>query len=340
MRALLGALLALPLLLADVAAAPRPGAPAHHGPHGFRNVSPDYAYPILRRAARVAERLLQGPVDRGRPPAVLPNDGAVLRANRRAPTLTWVGHATFLVQLEGVNLLTDPVWSERTGPVPFTGPRRLLPPGLRFEDLPPVHAVLISHDHYDHLDLPTLRRLAAGYRPRFFVPLGLKAWLEREAGARDVVELDWWERAPLGPLTVVCTPAQHSSGRGLHDQNRRLWASWSVLGQQRRFFFAGDTGYYAGFREIGERLGPFDVAAVPIGGYRDWTHHPNHVNPEEAVQLFEDVRGRLLVPMHWGTFALNREPFHEPPARLLHEALRRGLEERVAPLVPGETIPW
>lgn len=339
----LPALLVVSTVLADVGAgAPRPGpgAPAHHTGRGFRNLSPDYAYPILERAVRAADRLLDGPTDRGRPPAVLPNDGAALRANGTAATITWVGHATFLVQIDGVNLLTDPIWSERTGPLPLLGPRRLLPPGLRFEDLPPIHGVLISHDHYDHLDLPTVRRLAAEHRPTFFVPLGLRAWLEAEAGVRDVVELDWWQTAAFRGLTIACTPAQHSSGRSLHDQNRRLWSSWSVLGRQRRFFFAGDTGYYPGFQEIGGRFGPFDVAAIPIGGYGDWDSHPNHVNPEEAVQLFEDVRGRLLVPMHWGTFALNRESFREPPARLFREALRRGLEERIALLAPGETIHW
>jgi N-acyl-phosphatidylethanolamine-hydrolysing phospholipase D len=342
-RLLLPALLIVSVLPVGLGAGAAPlgrPAPAHHAGHGFRNVSPDYAYPILKRAVRAADRLFEGPTDRGRPPAVLPNDGAALRANGTAPTITWVGHATFLVQIDGVHIVTDPIWSVRTGPVWFVGPRRLLPPGLRLEDLPPIHAVLISHDHYDHLDLPSVRRLAAEHRPTFFVPLGLRAWLKAEAGITEVVELDWWQTAAFRGLTIVCTPAQHSSGRTLHDQNRRLWSSWSVLGRQRRFFFAGDTGYYPGFREIGERLGPFDLAAIPIGGYSEWQSHPNHVNPEEAVQVFEDVRGRLMVPMHWGTFALNREPFQEPPDRLWREALRRGLEERIALLAPGETIHW
>jgi N-acyl-phosphatidylethanolamine-hydrolysing phospholipase D len=215
-----------------------------------------------------------------------------------------------------------------------------VPPGIAFEDLPPIHIVLISHDHYDHLDLPTLERLVRAHRPLIYAPLGVGTWL-REQGVRDVVELDWWQRHHHRGLTVVATPAQHGSGRGLADQNLRLWSSWAVLGAERRFFFAGDTGYAADLAEIGRRLGPFDVAAIPIGGYSAFTaRHPNHVNPEEAVQLFEDVGGRRLVPMHWGTFALNREPHREPPERLLAEALRRGLQARVSLLSPGQSLDW
>ena len=198
---------------------------------------------------------------------------------------------------------------------------------MPFEDLPPIDVVVISHDHYDHLDETTVRRLARDHHPRFFVPLGLKEWLGAR-GIDDVVELDWWGRAEFRGLTIVCTPAQHSSGRRLDDQNRRLWSSWAIEGSSKSLFFAGDTGYYPGLKEIGDRLGPFDLALIPIGGYSDFRkHHPNHVNPEEAVQLFEDVRGKLMVPMHWGTFDFNQEPAAEPPARLRREA-RRGAESR------------
>jgi N-acyl-phosphatidylethanolamine-hydrolysing phospholipase D len=254
--------------------------------------------------------------------------------------VTWVGHSTFLVQLDGVNIVTDPHWGDRASPVAFAGPRRLAAPGLRFEDLPPVHAVVISHDHYDHLDAATVERIARTHRPTFFVPLGVKA-LIADMGARDVVELDWWESWRLRGLTFVCTPAQHSSGRGLHDQNRRLWSSWTVTSATKRFFFAGDTGYFHGLRQIGRELGPFDLALIPIGGYSGVRpRHPNHVDPEEALQLFEDVRGRVMVPMHWGTFDFNREPFREPPDRLLAEALHRGIEDSIAVLSPGQTIHW
>jgi N-acyl-phosphatidylethanolamine-hydrolysing phospholipase D len=260
--------------------------------------------------------------------------------SRAEPSVTWIGHSTVLVQLDGVTFLTDPTWSDIVGPFGVIGVRRYTPPGIPFEALPRIDVVLISHDHYDHLDAETVDRLAREHHPRFFVPLGLRAWLG-ERGITDVVELDWWDRVSFRDLTFVCTPAQHSSGRTFSDQYLRLWSSWVVFGPTKRFFFAGDTGYDPRMKAIGERYGPFDLAMIPIGGYSSFkTAHPNHVNPEEAVQLYEDVRGRLLVPMHWGTFAMNREPFREPPDRLLREALNRGLEEQVAILSPGQTVPW
>jgi N-acyl-phosphatidylethanolamine-hydrolysing phospholipase D len=323
---------------AETATAARP---AHHLGKGFRNLDATYQYSMVQRAQRLLRRVLfEDSPARGRAPAVLSNDGAELRANGTVPTVTWVGHATLLVQLGGVNILTDPHWGDRASPVGFAGPRRLVAPGMRFEDLPPIHAVVISHDHYDHLDAETVVRLDRTFHPRFFVPLGFVPWLA-DLGITDVVEMDWWQRAPFRGLTITCTPAQHSSGRGLRDQNLRLWSSWVVTGHGKRFYFAGDTGYTKLLAEIGRRLGPFDLAAIPIGGYSAWDErHPNHVNPEEAVRLFEDVGGRLLVPIHFGTFDMNREPFAEPPGRLLKAALAVGLEERMALLSPGQSIHW
>lgn len=333
---LLATLVAAPAALADPRSLDRP---THHLVKGFRNLDPSYDYTLVGRTVGLLHRAIQHRPERGAPPVPLANDGAALRANGTEPTITWVGHSTLLVQLEGVNVLTDPIWSNRAGPFGF-GPKRLVPPGLRFEDLPPIDVVLISHDHYDHLDVRTVQALARVHHPRFFVPLGLGAWLAGH-GVPDAVELDWWQRRAYRGLTFVATPAQHDSGRGLTDQNLRLWCSWAVLGHQRRFFFAGDTGYSRALASIGAQLGPFDVAAIPIGGYSAFgAHHPNHVSPEEGVQLFEDVRGRLLVPMHWGTFALNLEPFREPPERLLAEATRRSLEQHMAVLNPGQSIHW
>lgn len=334
------------LLLFAVAAAPTALAdprnlerPSHHLTRGFRNLDPAYDYTVLGRTVGLLRRLVTRDPDRGTVPTRVLNDGTALRANGTRPTVTWIGHATLLIQLESVNILTDPIWSDTAGPL-GVGPRRLVPPGLRFEELPPIHAVLISHDHYDHLDIRTVEQLARSHGPTFFVPLGLREWF-LDRGVDRVVELDWWQGHVLHGLTFVATPAQHGSGRGISDQNLRLWASWAVLGRERRFFFAGDTGYSPGLAEIGRRLGPFDVAAIPIGGYSAFNaRHPNHVNPEEAAQLLEDVRGRVMVPMHWGTFALNREPFREPPQRLLAEAFRRGLEERIALLSQGESLHW
>jgi N-acyl-phosphatidylethanolamine-hydrolysing phospholipase D len=318
-----------------------PPFPGHHLARGFKNLDGTYQYSMLERANRLMRRVMfESWPERGQTPAVLRNDGASLRANGTTPTVTWVGHSTLLVQLDGVNILTDPHWGERASPLGFAGPRRLVPPGMRFEDLPPIHAVVISHDHYDHLDADTVMRLERAYHPRFFVPLGLKPWLA-DHGIRDVVEMDWWDAANFRGLTFVCTPAQHSSGRTLRDQNLRLWSSWVVTGESKRFFFAGDTGYTPMLREIGKRLGPFDLAAIPIGGYSAYeARHPNHVNPEEAVQLFDEIGGRLLVPIHFGTFDLNREPFAEPPGRAMRAALARGLEERVALLSVGQSIHW
>ena len=314
--------------------------PTHHLLRGFRNLDGTYRYTVLDRAERLVKKTLAGWPDRGAMPHVLPNNGAALRANGTQPTITWIGHATLLVQIAGVNILTDPIWSDRASPVSFAGPRRLVAPGVRFEDLPRIHAVVISHDHYDHLDADTIDRLVRVHQPRFFVPLGMKDWL-RDHGARDVVELDWWQAATFRGLTFTCTPAQHSSGRGLRDQNLRLWSSWVVAGGGKKLWFAGDTGYTSSLLEIGKRLGPFDVAAVPIGGYSAYeAKHPNHVNPEEALQLFEEEKARLMVPIHFGTFELNREPFAEPPTRLLKAAVARGLDERIAILSAGQTIHW
>lgn len=269
------------------------------------------------------------------------NDGAILRAGGMNPSITWIGHATVLVQIEGVNILTDPQWSERASPVSWGGPRRLSPPGLRFEDLPRIDVVLISHDHYDHLDRDTVKRLAATYDPLFLVPLGLKAWFA-ENGMTRVEEMDWWQEREYRALKFVCVPAQHFSQRTLTDANQRLWASWSVLSPERRFYFSGDTGYFTFFKEIGQRLGPFDVAALAIGAYLP----PEmmkfvHLTPEEAVRAFIDLKAGALLGIHWGTFDLTDEPLGEPPQRLLAEIRRRNIDSSRAWIFKiGETRPW
>ena len=272
---------------------------------------------------------------------VVANDGAALRANSGQPTVTWVGHSTLLIQLGGVNLLTDPQWSPRASPFSFAGPKRVTPPGLRFEDLPPVHLVLISHDHYDHLDVATVQRLHAAHRPRFLVPLGLKAWFA-DLGITDVEELDWWQSRTERGLTLTAVPAQHFSSRTLWDRNRRLWCGWTVAGHDRRLFFAGDTAYNEVFKEIGSRLGPFDLTAIPIGAYLPPViMKASHTTPDEALQILDDVRGRSLVPIHWGTFDLADEPLEEPPRQLQADAERRGLRpDRVWLFQHGETRSW
>jgi N-acyl-phosphatidylethanolamine-hydrolysing phospholipase D len=262
--------------------------------------------------------------------------------------LTWVGHSTFLIQIGGLNLLTDPVWSDRASPVGFAGPRRFVPPAIRFEALPPVDVVVLSHNHYDHLDDRTVRLLAATHpSARWITPLGVASLVARR-GARDVLELDWWEETRIGSLAIGCTPAQHFSSRGLHDRNRTLWCGWSVAAPGRQVFFAGDTGYHSDFAAIGDRFGPFHAALLPIGAYEPrWFMRPVHMNPEEAVQAFQDLhrarppvagRAAVMVGMHWGTFQLTDEPMDEPPARVGQAWRAAGLEvERLWLPAPGET---
>ena len=317
--------------------------PAQRAGSAYKNVDPEY-----RRAsywARLHSLVIGATwlVSEHRVAALPPGtpDLAPLRARSRGATVNWIGHSTVLVQLDGVTFLTDPTWAERSGPFSgFIGVRRYTPPGIPFDDLPPIDFVLISHDHYDHLDEPTVRRLASKFDPLFVVPLGIKAWLA-DRGITNAVELDWGESVTVKGLTVVCTPAQHGSGRTALDQGRRLWSSWAVLGS-KRFYFAGDTGYYRHFKETGDRLGPFDLAALPIGSYTPREiAKPVHTSPEEALQAALDLRATHLLGVHWGTFALAREPYDEPPARLRAEIERRHLDPAASWILkPGETRDW
>jgi N-acyl-phosphatidylethanolamine-hydrolysing phospholipase D len=315
--------------------------PAHHGNGKFRNpVALDrggmgVTLPFLAR--RLAGFWRDRP---GAPPRVA-NDGAFLRENARhsEPTVTWIGHATVLVQMDHVTFLTDPIWSEKPFPVSFVGPRRFAPPGLALAALPPIHFALISHNHYDHLDLPTLRWL--GERgTRFFVSLGDAALL-RQCGIVAVEELDWWDRREVAGVTVHCVPAQHWSGRRLTDDCASLWSGFVVTGATRRFYFAGDSGYFAGFREIGARLGPFGLAALPIGAYDPPAMmRAVHLDPEEALQAGLDVGAARMLGIHYGTFDLTDEPLEEAPRRFHAEAARRGIAERVWTPALGETRLW
>ena len=257
------------------------------------------------------------------------------------PSVTWVGHATLLVQLDGVNFLTDPTWARRTGPFGgLVGVGRYTPPGIRFEDLPRIDFVLISHDHYDHLDEPTVRRLEQAFDPVFVVPMGIKSWLA-DRGIDNAIELEWGQSVFVKGVQVICTPAQHGSGRTLADQGRRLWSSWAVLGS-KRFYFGGDTGYFRHFKEAGDAYGPFDLAALPIGSYTPrQIAKPVHISPEEALQAQLDLRAAHMIGIHWGTFGLARERYDEPPERIAAEIQRREIDpESVWILKPGETAHW
>jgi N-acyl-phosphatidylethanolamine-hydrolysing phospholipase D len=274
---------------------------------------------------------------RGGAAPLVPFDPQALMHN---PSVTWIGHATMLVRMDGVTFLTDPMFSERASPLSFAGPKRLVAPGVPLDALPRIDFVVLSHDHYDHTDLPSIRTLAAR-GARFIVPLGFGPLL-REAGVTQVQELDWWQATDVGSVRVHCVPAQHFSGRGVVGHDRRLWAGWVVAGPTRRFYHAGDTGYSPDFAEIGRRLGPIDLAAVPIGAYEPAAMmRAVHVNPGEAVQVALDVRATRAVGMHFGTFDLTDEPLDEPPTRFQAAAAERGLAADAAWILDvGETRRW
>jgi L-ascorbate metabolism protein UlaG (beta-lactamase superfamily) len=250
--------------------------------------------------------------------------------------VTWMGHATVLAEIEGKRLLFDPMWSDRASPSTLVGPRRLHPPPLALEDLPPIDAVLISHDHFDHCDMATVRALATKADLPFVVPLGVGAHLERWGiGAERIVELDWNETATVAGMRVVATPARHFSGRSIGDGDATLWASWCVLAKNRRLYFSGDTGYFDAFARIGELYGPFDLTMIKIGAYGE-TWPEIHVTPEEAIQAHVDLRGGVLVPIHWATFNLAFHAWAEPGERLRATAEQRGVD--LALPRPGELV--
>jgi len=242
-----------------------------------------------------------------------------------------VGHATTLLQLGSVNVLTDPVWSERASPVQWLGPRRLMSPGLDFDALPPLDVVLLSHNHYDHLDAGTVRRIASRFPETLWLcPLGLRELLH-SYGVRTVVERDWWQTVDTATFNATCVPAQHFSARWIRDRNETLWCGWVIQADGVRVLFAGDTGLHPTFEEIGERLGPFDLVMLPIGAYEPrWFMRPVHMNPEDAVAAYQAVvNGTGAAPpcfaMHWGTFRLTDEPLEEPPARFAQRWREAGL---------------
>jgi L-ascorbate metabolism protein UlaG (beta-lactamase superfamily) len=233
-----------------------------------------------------------------------------------AAVITFIGHSTFLIQTAAGNILTDPMYSRRAGPFGLFGPTRVRPPAVRFEDLPPISLVLLSHNHYDHCDLPTLRRLAARFDPQVVTPLG-NAPLVRSAGLRKVEELDWWQDARTAPLPVTLTPAQHFSARTPFDRNRALWGGFVFTAGAARIYFTGDTAYTAAFADIPRRLGVIDLALLPIGAYEPrWFMQAVHMNPEEAVQAHVDLGAPLSIGMHFGTFQLTTEGIDEPVGAL------------------------
>ncbi len=241
--------------------------------------------------------------------------------------VTLINHATLLIQMDGMNILTDPIWSERTSPVGFAGPRRHRAPGIRFEELPPIDVVLVSHNHYDHLDLPTLARLQQQHRSAIFTPLG-NAALMRQHGIDSTQELDWWQGAAAGPLRITAVPSKHFSARGLSDRNCNLWGGFVISGPSGNVYFAGDTGWGGHFADVGRRFGPIRLALLPIGAYLPrWFMHNAHIDPVEAVDAHLALKARTSVPMHYGTFRLSDEGIDDPIRDLQAAMKQKGLTD-------------
>lgn len=291
---------------------------AHHTPQGFRNTartSGKTTAEFFRWQRERRNLVIPAPTA---DLAAVAADLEFIRTNRSDFAVTWIGHATALVQLGGMNFLTDPHFSERASPVQFMGPRRWQRPGIAPAELPRIDVVLLSHNHYDHLDAGSVDALATqpGGPPLFLVPLGVDRWME-SAGVARVRAMDWWESLDFEDATVSFVPAQHWSRRTLADTNTTLWGGFVVQSGARSFYFAGDTGYGPDFAAIGERFGGFDLSLLPIGAYEPrWFMREAHVNPEEAVRIHRDVRSRRSVAIHWGTFPLTDEPLDRPLAEL------------------------
>jgi L-ascorbate metabolism protein UlaG (beta-lactamase superfamily) len=295
------------------------------GPKGFGAV---FRWAVVDRVTGKRQR----PPEQGPTPTVKADAARLARPPARGEgiRLTWIGHATWLVQLDGVSLIVDPILSEKLpGFI-----RRVVPPALSYGELPPIDAALVSHSHFDHLDLPTLARL----RAPVVAGLGVGAVV---AGERlPCAELGWWQSTRVRDVTITFVPAQHWSRRGLTDTNATLWGGFLIEGPSGRVYHAGDSGWFDGFAEIGRRFPRVDAALLPIGAYEPgWFMLPQHLNPEQAIDAFEALGARRMYGMHWGTFKLADEPLDEPPARLEAERARRGLAaERVRALAVGETV--
>ncbi|WP_325096758.1 MBL fold metallo-hydrolase [Mycolicibacterium vinylchloridicum] len=314
------------------------------GPGGIRPVadrSPNYREGVFHNLEPAAPLKLDAEENRlvlfdmlsrssaSRPAGTIPLVHSAAPISSEPLAVTWLGHSTALVEIDGYRVLTDPVWSDRCSPSRTVGPARLHPVPAPLEALPALDAVVISHDHYDHLDMDTVLALARTQRAPFVVPLGVGAHLRQwRIPPERIIELDWNEQARIGDLRLVCTPARHFSGRFL-SRNTTLWSSWAIIGPQHRAYFGGDTGYTRSFEQIGADHGPFDLTLMPIGAYN--TAWPDiHMNPEEAVRAHRDVSDAgLLVPIHWCTFRLAPHPWAEPVERLLVSAGDAGVRTAV-----------
>jgi N-acyl-phosphatidylethanolamine-hydrolysing phospholipase D len=325
-----------------------PTSPSHHRPGGgYQNPWPPTARHGIRDLLRwrFVERRVHPPAPNPprnslpwrKPGIVAPRAGSGYRS------ATWVGHSTVLLQLGHLNVLTDPIWSERASPFRWIGPRRLMPPAVDFDALPAIDLVLLSHNHYDHLDAPTVRRIASRFpQATWLCPLGLTHLL-RTFGVRHALERDWWQPVETAAFSATCAPARHFSSRGFGDRGDTLWCSWALEADGARVYFGGDTGLHPDFGTIGTRLGPFDLVMLPIGAYEPrWFMRNVHLNPEDAIAAYGALAGGGAPPpclaLHWGTFRLADEPLEEPPARFAQRWREAGLPESANwTLAHGET---
>ena len=327
----------------------------HHRDGTFRNNDIDFQAKSLAQVLRwkVAAARDGLPKPSAPAPRATP-DLAFLHANATAgaamhPAATWIGHATVLLQAGGLNVLTDPVFSERVSPVSFAGPKRHVAPGLALGELPRIDAVVVSHNHYDHLDAASVDALASqpGGPPLFLVPLGVRAWFEARGIAR-VAELDWWQEVEVGAARIAFVPAQHWSGRGLGDRLKTLWGGFALFTDDCHAYYTGDTAYCRDFERVHARYAArhggagrgFDLALIPIGAYAPrWFMRDQHVDADEAVRIHEDVHAVRSIGIHWGTFSLSDESLDDPPKALAAARAKRGIgAEAFGVLAIGETL--
>ena len=309
-----------------------PGRPYHHTSSGFRNPkgSPaaggdfsDWTGFFWRGATRDSDIIVP-------PDHVLSPDAvrAGLDQHRDRDRLTWLGHASFLLRQNGLTIVTDPYLSDYASPIPPLGPKRFVPPALRAQQLPPIDLLLLSHNHYDHLDIPSLEHLPLAPDAKAIVPLGLTSYVN-ERGFSQVFEVDWHDRIDLGGLTVTALPAIHMSKRGLFDRNRTLWTGYGLRSSERHLYFSGDTAFGPVFKEMAKDLDAFDVGLVPIGAYEPrLLMRQVHTTPEEGVKIGQDLGIKRLVGMHWGTIQLTDEPLFEPPGRFREAAKAAGYDDQ------------
>lgn len=316
--------------------------PAHHTDNGFRNIDPNaHDANFFAMLPWIISKLNDyfSPARDFDIPRI-ENDGKVI--NQNLPyTVTWVGQSTALIQIEGKNILTDPVWSDIIGPLSWLGSKRISEPGIKISQLPRIDVILISHNHFDHLDEPTIMEFAKDKNIKFIVPLKVKQWFD-DKGIQNVEEYDWWQELVYKDLKIVCTPGQHFSTRGLGDRNHTLWCGWAVIGKNKRFYFAGDTGYCPHFKEIGKKFDYFDLTIIPIGAYnpRRFMKYV-HVDAKQGLDIHLDVNGKMMLPIHWGTFKLSDEPINEPTKMLLDYAKSKHIDENaLLPFLLGETRTW